>query len=196
MTIHVRTIVHRLALDRASARSFDADGRLHVSICNISKAAVNGYLGREIPDFEKLGLDPDREYQLLRDPDELAKAVRTFNNLPLLSRHVPVDARDHQPDLVVGSTGTDAKFTAPYLQNSLVVWTAEAIAGIESGARRELSSAYRYRPIMEPGTYDGERYDGRMVSIVGNHVAVIPEGESRQGYRDRRCRAPPRLLRR
>ncbi len=175
MTIH-GPIGQYLAFDRASVRSFDADGRLHIAAANISKAAVNGYLGREIPDFEKLGLDPDREYQLLRDPDELARAARTFNNLPLLSKHVPVDARDHQPSLVVGSTGTDAKFTAPYLTNSLVIWTADAIAGIESGARRELSSAYRYRPIMKSGAYEGQRYDGRMVDIVGNHVAVIPEG--------------------
>ena len=176
MTIHVRAIGHRLALDRASVRSYDADGRLHVAAANISKAAVNGYRGREIPDFEALGLDPDREYQLLRDPAELAKAARTFNNLPLLSRHVPVDARDHQPNLVVGSTGTDARFTAPYLTNSLVVWTADAIAGIESGAKRELSSAYRYRPIMEAGTYESQRHDGRMVDIVGNHVALVATG--------------------
>ncbi|CCE10728.1 conserved hypothetical protein [Bradyrhizobium sp. STM 3843] len=84
-------------------------------ITNISKAAVNLYIGREIPDYKALGLDPDKVYRLLRDPEELAKAAPTFNNIPLLSRHVPVTADDHEPDLVIGSTGTDAAFNAPHL---------------------------------------------------------------------------------
>jgi hypothetical protein len=170
--------VGRLALDRASVRTFDQDGRLHVAIANISKANVCGYLGREIPDFEKLGLNPDRLYQLLRPADELAKAAATFNNLPLLSQHVPVDARDHRPDLVVGALGTQSKFVAPYLQNSLVVWSQSAIDGIVSGAKRELSAAYRYRPVMEAGTFQGQRYEGRMVDIVGNHEAIVSEGRA------------------
>lgn len=168
----------RMAFDRSSVRSFDADGRLHVAVANISKAAVNDYLGSEIPDAERLGLDPARLYRLYRDPDELAKGARTFNNLPLLSRHVPVDVADHRPDLVCGSTGTDARFVAPFLQNSLVIWTAAAIDGVESGNRRELSAAYRYRPVMESGTADGERFDGRMTDIVGNHVAIVAEGRA------------------
>lgn len=178
MTYHWSHRRNGLALDRASIRSFDEDGRLHVAICNISKANVCGYLGREIPDFQALGLDPDRMYQLLRDPDELARAARTFNNLPLLSRHVPVDVADHQPDLVCGSTGTDAKFVAPYLQNSLVVWTANAINGVVSGKQRELSSAYRYRAVMGAGSFHGTRFDGCMTGIVGNHVALVPEGRA------------------
>jgi hypothetical protein len=37
---------HRFAFDRASVRTYDRDGRLHVEITNISKAAVNAYVGR------------------------------------------------------------------------------------------------------------------------------------------------------
>ena len=88
-----------LAFDR-SARHVDVDGRLHVAASHISKAAVNPYYGREIPGADTLGLDPARVYQLLRDPEELAKAAPTFNNLPLLSKHVPVSALDdasHMP---------------------------------------------------------------------------------------------------
>ncbi|MBY0383247.1 MAG: DUF2213 domain-containing protein [Xanthobacteraceae bacterium] len=165
-------------MDRASARSYDADGRLHVAVSNISKANVCGYLGREIPDFERSGLDPDRMYQLLRDPEELARAAKTFNNLPILSRHVPVDATDHQPDLVVGSTGTDAHFVNPYLTNSLVIWSIDAVRGVETSQQRELSSAYRYVAVMSAGTFAGQRYDGRMTKIVGNHVALVEEGRA------------------
>ena len=117
------------AFDR-SARTIDADGRMHVAMSNISKATVNPYYGREIPGWEELGLSPDHIYNLLRDPGELAKAASTFNNLPLLSIHKAVSAAKPEKDLVVGSTGTDAEFSAPYLRNSLVIWDAAAIAGI------------------------------------------------------------------
>lgn len=168
-----------MALDRATVRKYDGDDRLHVEITNISKANVCEYLGSEIPDFERLGLQAGRLYRLYRDPAELARGAATFNNLPLLSQHVPVDARDHRPDLVVGSTGTDATFKPPFLQNSLVVWAGEAIKDIESENKKELSSAYRYRADMTRGkTPDGEDYDGVMRDIVGNHVALVKEGRA------------------
>ena len=168
--------MNEFAFDKGSVRSTDRDGRLHVEVTNISKAAVNPYLGREIPDSDALGLDAGKVYQLLRDPKELEKASGTFNSLPLLSRHQPVSAEDYAPELVVGATGTDAVFEAPYLKNSIVVWSQEAIDGIESGEAKELSCAYRYRADMTPGTYQGEPYDGRMVDLVGNHVALVSAG--------------------
>lgn len=168
----------QLAFDRATMRLIDVDGRLHVSVSHISKAAVNPYLGREIPNWEGLGLDPDRIYQLLRDPGELAKATATFNNIPLLSKHIAVSSASPQSEFIVGSTGTDAAFVAPYLNNSLVVWVDAAIAGIRTGEQRELSSAYRYVADMTPGIYEGVPYDGRMTEIVGNHVALVPVGRA------------------
>lgn len=167
----------RLAFDR-SVRFYDAEGRLHVRVSPISKATVNPYRGHEIPNCEELGLDPSKVYYLLRDPDELAKAAPSFNNIQLLSKHVPVDADDHQPDFVVGSTGTDAAFKAPYLNNSLVVWAASAIAGIESREVQELSASYRYVADMTPGTYQGLHYDGIMRNIIGNHVALVESGRA------------------
>ncbi len=172
-------MLKRIALDRASpVRDYDRDGRLHVRVANISKANICAYLGREIPEAERFGLDPNRTYQLLRHPQELETAAPTFNNLPLLSRHVPVSAENHAPELVVGSTGTDATFEAPYLKNSLVIWAADAIAAIDSGEQRQLSAAYHYRADMTPGTYEGTHYDGVMRDIVGNHVAIVSLGRS------------------
>lgn len=170
--------LEKLAFDRATARLIDVDGRLHVKLSHISKAAVNPYYGREIPNGDGLGLEPDRIYQLLRDPGELAKAASTFNNIPLLNKHIAVSAADPQQDSVVGSTGTDAAFNEPYLDNSLVVWEATAIAGIRTNEQRELSSAYRYVADMTPGVYEGVPYDGRMTEIVGNHVALVPVGRA------------------
>lgn len=166
-----------LAFDRSMRRK-DADGRLHIEWSNISKATVNPYYGREIPNSEALGLEPDRIYQLFRDPEELAKGAATFNNIPLLSTHQAVDAANPQEQLVAGSTGTDAEFRTPYLGNSLVVWRQEDIDGIESREKCELSCAYRYDADMTPGEYQGLRYDGVMRNIRGNHVALVPAGRA------------------
>lgn len=168
----------RLAFDRGTVRTIDIDGRMHIAVSNISKATVNPYYGEEIPDSEALGLDPKKVYLLLRDPAELEKAAPTFNNIQLLSVHVPVSANDPKKEVVVGSTGTDAAFHAPYLTNSLVVWDAEAIKGIESKDQCELSCAYRYDADMTPGTYEGEPYDGAMKNIRGNHVALVEVGRA------------------
>jgi 8-oxo-dGTP pyrophosphatase MutT (NUDIX family) len=173
-----RPLREPMAIDRASVRSMDHDGRLHVAVTNISKANVCPYLGREIPGSRELGLDPDKIYQLYRDPEELARAVPTFNNIPLLSKHVEVSAADHQPEFVVGSTGTDAAFVAPYMRNSLVIWAKDMIQAVEDEEQKELSSAYRYRADMTPGEVGGVRYDGVMRDIIGNHVALVKEGRA------------------
>lgn len=167
----------RLAFDR-TARRIDADGRLHVERSHISKATVNPYYGREIPGFEALGLTPDKVYRLLRDPVELERAAPTFARLPVLSEHVPVTVDAPRPDLVVGAIGSDVTFSAPYLDADLCVWDSAAIAGIETDKVRELSCAYRYVPIMEPGEFEGQPYDGRMTEIQGNHLALVEVGRA------------------
>lgn len=166
------------AFDRDSLRFYDKDGRMHVERSNISKANICPYLGSEIPNYRDLGLEKDRIYQLLRHPGELEKGAPTFNGIQILRKHIPVNADDHQPYDVIGATGTDAKFSDPYLSNSLHFWPQFAINDINSGGRTELSSAYRYRADMTPGTYKGEPYDGVMRDIVGNHVALVEEGRA------------------
>ena len=117
-----------IAQDR-SLRSYDQDGRLHVESSNISKATVNPYYGSEIPNYQQLGLEPKKVYYLLRAPEELEKAAQTFNNLPLLSKHIPVSADEPQKEVIAGTTGSDTVFEDGYLKCSLAVWDAEAIAG-------------------------------------------------------------------
>lgn len=166
-----------IAQDR-SLRSYDQDGRLHVESSNISKATVNPYYGGEIPNYRQLGLEPKKVYYLLRDPEELEKAAPTFNNLPLLNKHIPVSADEPQKEVIAGTTGSDTVFEDGYLKCSLAVWDAEAIAGIESGEQVELSSAYRYTADMTAGEFEGRHYDGVMRDIVGNHVALVDVGRA------------------
>jgi hypothetical protein len=172
-----------MAFDFESVRTKSVDGHLHVSTTPISKSNVCGYLGKEINgvmegDSSWKPLDDDTMYQMLRDPEELKKAAHTFNNLPVLSQHISVTADKYPQEFVIGSTGTDAEFQEPYLNNSMALWSGKDINKVEKNKKRELSSAYRYRADMTPGTYGGIKYDGVMRDIVGNHVALVEEGRA------------------
>jgi uncharacterized protein len=171
---------HALAFDRDVDRDgtvsrTDVDGRVH-AFARVSKADVNPYKGSEIPGWRELDLDPEKIFNLLRPPEELERAAKTFNGLPLLSEHTAVTAVKHPKALVVGSTGTDAVFEEPYLCCTVVVWSADAIGGVKTGAQRELSAGYAWTPDMRPGTWRGKRYDGIMRNLVGNHVALVERG--------------------
>ena len=167
----------RLAADKAG-RTYDENGYLHVGETNISKACVNPYRGDEIPNGDTLGLDPSKIYKLLRDPEELARAAPTFDNMPLLTRHKPQSSAEPSPMIRVGSTGTGTHFDHPYLKTPLVIWDDDPIVGVETGQQRELSSSYRYDADMTPGTYEGQSYDGVMRNIRGNHVALVETGRA------------------
>lgn len=160
-------------------RRRDADGHLHVESTNISKANVCPYYGREIPDSEALGLDPNRVYMLYRDPAELAAGAKTFENKPLLMQHIPVSADEPAQDLWVGVVGAPAAMKGEYLKAPISIWSAEGIRLIETREQEQLSSAYRYRADMSPGkSPQGVAYDGVMRDIVGNHVALVSEGRA------------------
>jgi 8-oxo-dGTP pyrophosphatase MutT (NUDIX family) len=166
-----------LALDRGSKRSYDSDGRLHIDANPITKANTCKYVGREIPKYEELGLDADKEYKLYRDPKALEEAVANFGSgIPILSRHIPVSADKPEKDLVVGAV-SNPKWKPPYILADLVFWDKNAIDGIESGDKQELSMAYGYTPLLESGVDpSGDSYSIRMVDIVPNHLATVPAG--------------------
>jgi uncharacterized protein len=171
-------MAHRIVFDRAvSVRTKDADGRLRVASATISMASVDRYFGHEIVDAPQLGLDPQKTYRLYRPAAELRRAVPSACGLPILSSHEAVDAVQFRPDLLVGASLSDARFEPPHLLCSIAIWSQDAIDDIESGRKGALSAGYRYQPIMKPGvTPAGERYDGYMIDIVLNHIALCDEG--------------------
>ncbi len=169
----------RIAMDRASVRTTDRDGHLHVAEANVCKACVSPYRGSEIPNWQHLGLEPDRVYQMLRPPEELEKAATSINGKPLLRVHKPTSADDHQSQHVAGAVGTQARWEHPFIKNGLTIWDGRDIEGIESKRKYELSPGYRYRAVMQPGTYEGDHFDGKMVDIAFNHLCLVEEG--RQG---------------
>lgn len=167
-----------LALDRSSVRTYTNDGHLKVERTHITKANICPYKGSEIPGWQELGLEPERIYQLYRDPEELQKAAPSLNGVPLLRIHKPVNSKDHPKVDTIGSVGTNAQFDGEYLDNALTIWTQEDIDGVDSDEKRELSAGYRYRPDMTPGNFGGKAFDGVMRDIDFNHVAIVEDGRA------------------
>lgn len=165
------------AFDRQSARSVDLDGRMRVKNCILSTAEVNPYRGQEIPGWEKLGLKANTVYDLYRDPEAMREAVKSFEGVPLMVKHVPQTADEPRKDYIGGSVH-NVTFDGKHLRGDLLVWDGYAIDLIESDEQSDLSCGYRYDPIMNSGDADGAKYDGRMAKIQGNHVALVDEGRA------------------
>jgi len=163
-----------LAFDRGpSVRRFDKDGHLFVDSCVLSAANVCEYYGREIPNGEKLGYEPNRLYSLYRDPESLKRAASTLNGKPILIDHQAISADNHPHEQVVGSVGSDVSFVGTRLKGSLSFWAPEAIDAVKSGRMRSVSAGYRFRVIPERGSIGGVAYDGRQIVESFNHLALV-----------------------
>ena len=159
-----------------TVRHIDNNGHLIVDRTCITKAAINPYLGKEIPNWQALGLDPNKVYMLLRCPTELQRALPTFQGLQLLERHTAVSSEEPEKDSTVGSIGTVVEMDGDNVYSSLRVYDQNAIDLIESEKLNQLSAGYAYTADMTSGEWNGEHYDGVMRNIHGNHVALVERG--------------------
>lgn len=165
----------KIAQDR-SMRTYDKNGHLLVEKTVITKSSVNPYMGKEIPRYKELGLEPDKVYNLYRDQAELEKSLPTFKLVQLMLKHIPVDSSEPQKEYTIGSVGSDITMNGDNVYASLRVYDDKAIRLIESGQLAELSAGYYYDADMTQGEYNGEQYDGIMRNIHGNHVALVDRG--------------------
>lgn len=163
-----------LAFDR---RSVDQFGQMTATECVLTRSNVCTYVGFEIPNYEQLGLNPDRTYQCYRDPSALKAALTGLNGKPLLMDHVLTTAANPQKHITVG-TVVDCRWASDRIIGTVIVWDNTAIDAIESKRLRDLSCAYDYRAVKQSGVApDGERYEILMTGpITWNHVALVREG--------------------
>lgn len=164
-------MAHTMAND--SQRTIDDNEFTRVANCIITSAGVFEYLGREIPNYQSLGLDADQIYKLYRPADEIDKAKDTFKDMPLLDTHLVVYADDIPKSNVIGTLSSDINFDGKDLTCSIVVWDKEAVEQIEAQGKKGLSAGYRYTPVMKSGVYEGQVYDIIMTELSANHVAQV-----------------------
>lgn len=128
--------------------------------------------------------DDGSVYREYTPPEVLAEAAPSFCAAPLTDGH-PASGRvtpETWQSASRGHIGTDVHATEEGLECTAYAQESSLIKGIESGTRRELSSAYDVEVDATPGVApNGERYDAIRTKISGNHVAVIAPGRGRAG---------------
>lgn len=156
-----------------SARTVDINNYLTVENCIITSAGVFDYTGKEIPNCEQLGLDENRIYKVLRPAEEIKKSKDTFANMPLLNEHLVVYSDEFPKDNTIGTLGSSLAFDGEHLTvDKTTFWDKNAVDELNEG-KKGLSAGYRYTPVLESGTYKGQRYDIKMTDLYANHVAHV-----------------------
>ena len=158
---------------RCRAR-FLAQGTMAYAKDELGEAAQN-------PDF-----DNDGVYHLFVDEDSLSDphALKSLEGLPVLMYDHEWTGPD-QEYTQIGSVAGTVKADGGYSHGEIVITHPKAIADIQAGKLREVSSAYEAKYDMTPGEHDGKKYDGKQINLRYNHIALLPIGEGRAGSKVR-----------
>lgn len=175
----------RLVFDDAagakhSARSIDTNGFMHVDNCPLTKEQVAPYLGREVPGWQSMGLEPERIYHVYRPASELSKSatVKSVRGIPFLLDHAEVSPDNIQENQIIGNVGDNAKWDGKYLRCNVTVYAQKAQDKIKDRSMRELSLSYAYTPELRSGSFKGRPYQIVMHDIRANHLALVEAGRA------------------
>lgn len=108
----------------------------------------------------------------LRLEGDVKKSLDGFALIPLTNGHPPglVDPTNAK-QYVAGAVGA-AEYADGWVKAPITVWTKDAIDAIRDG-RAQLSVGYQCALVMEPGEWQGQKYDARQTEITVNHVALV-----------------------
>lgn len=163
-----------------SHREKDENGRLIVKRTLITKGCVSPYWGEEIPDWQSLGLDPKKKYNVYRPIEELKKA-HWAPTMPLLNKHIMDYADTPQKENWAGSV-SNIDIEGDNVYGDICFWNNEDIDNVENGSKKDLSMGYRCKHVKESGEYNGQPYDLKMVNILPNHLALVEKGRVKGAY--------------
>lgn len=164
-----------------SHRETDGNGRLLVKKTLLTKGCVSPYYGQEIPNYQELGLDPNKKYNVYRPIEELQKALQQFDGIPLLNKHI-MDYADAPNRENWAGCVSNPVIDGNNVYGDLAVWNKGDIDNIEDGSKKDLSVGYRSTFIKESGEFDGTPYDLKMVNIIPNHLALVEKGRVKGAY--------------
>ena len=156
----------------------DSNGHMHVADCVITRGIVSNYLGRELEGALERGYGPNDWVPVLRDPNELKKAIDSFKDIPLMT------ASGHQADVsayqpykseIIG-TVSNPRVKGDDILADLTFWSAEDGIDPVLEGMDNLSAAYGYEIDWTPGKHNDLHYVARLHTIKANHVALVPNG--------------------
>jgi hypothetical protein len=112
----------------------------------------------------------------LRSPEEVFKtdSMESMKMIPVTDLHprgMFVDASNSK-DLAIGHTGENIRQSEDFIIAPLVINRKDGVESVKKG-RKELSLGYNADLILEPGIWNGQKYDGRQENIRYNHLAIV-----------------------
>jgi hypothetical protein len=116
----------------------------------------------------------------LRPPEEVMHpdALASFALVPVTNEHPPEAlTADNAKQYSVGSVSESVVADGDKVRAALMITDASAIEALEAG-RSELSCGYTADVVIEPGIWQGQRYDAKQTNIRGNHVALVDAGRA------------------
>jgi hypothetical protein len=166
----------------ATAREIDENGYLTVRGNPISSFGVFDYSAGQ------LGLegDPMRIVKVFRPESAVNNqaTMDSFKNVPLIIKHAMLSGfEDDDEDGVVApeAKGIDGVLTgnvyyeAPWMRGDIKVFSRKAQKALKLGLK-DLSLGYDCRFYYKPGTFEGQDYEYVQDNLIGNHIAMVPEG--------------------
>lgn len=164
------------AVKLGTHRAMTREGYLLCTDCPIAAVGGREYLADEAPGVTP---GPDGRVRLFRDASQLfaPETVASFEGKPLTLGHPPgtIIGPSEWRSYAVGHVQNVHRGEGAYsdsLLADLIIYEPQAIEAIGSGEAQELSIGFTSRTDeVAPGTaYESE--------IVGNHVAIVPQGRN------------------
>jgi uncharacterized protein len=128
-------------------------------------------LAPRFPSAKNSGLIRASGNRLFRDPEEFRKAHEAFAYLPVLSEHVFVTSHSFPAHLIIGFN-TDARLREDDGSIRSDLHFSDRGMELIAGGMRAISAGYDFRLDMTSGEWNGEAFAGRMVAVIGHHIAI------------------------
>lgn len=106
----------------------------------------------------------------------LAEAADGFRGLPITVGYTKMTATSHvdpSGEEIVGRVGNNVRLRDPYLLASVVIWGRQALDQIASGELGAFSIGYTWEVERRGGTFRGQAFDARALTLSGHHVALV-----------------------
>ncbi len=163
----------------------DEDGHLRVTICAL-KEGVFDYGCEETPQANEIlsddnGRDIIHEY-IPSDAMSDAQALATLEGKDIIvGGHEWQTADNFGDGAVVGSVAGTPHVEDGELLVDAIIKSPDAIEKIKRGEYIEVSAGYDGDLLIEPGEFDGHKYDAMQTNFRFNHILLLPSGRGRLG---------------
>lgn len=169
-----------------STRKMTPEGYLQVEAV-IARTGIQEYRGYELPQDSGYQFEPDKIYRIYRSPTEVfsEKTLNSFLQKPVTNDH-PYDVgglvnAETATQKLVGVSGSKIIRQGEQIKVPLTIYSSKAINDVQQG-KIGISAGYTGDIKMVPGiSPDGLPYDGIVINIRGNHIAICDLDAARGG---------------